>query len=170
MEHPTYLQSEVLHINSDIENLVICAPEHHGRKVAALLYGLKKFVNCEQGALAVLVHSKEAAFHVQHILATLTHLPCFNLYQKQPPEDLLEKLTVVGSPMQIEALRKDLKDRVQYMLALEFDYLTSFGYSECLHRLFGSSQGAFVLVVGSESKELAEFKEKYFKKTLNVTL
>lgn len=46
IEHPTYLQGEVFGINSEIENLVVCAPEKHGRKLAALLYCLKKFVNC----------------------------------------------------------------------------------------------------------------------------
>lgn len=84
IQHPTYLQSEVLAIKSEIDNLVVCAPEKHGRKLAAMLYGLRKFTNCEQGVLAVLVHSKEAAFAAQHLLATLTHLPCVNLYQRQP--------------------------------------------------------------------------------------
>lgn len=53
---------------------------------------------------------------------------------------------------------------------MEFDYLTSFGYSDCLNRLFESVKAVYVLVVGSESPELTKFKEKYLKKTLNVTL
>lgn len=76
----------------------------------------------------------------------------------------------MGSPLQFEVLRKDLKDRTQYLLAMEFDYLTSFGYSDCLSRLFESVKAVYVLVVGSESPELTKFKEKYLKKTLNVTL
>ena len=76
----------------------------------------------------------------------------------------------MGSPLQFEALRKELKDRVQYLLAMEFDYLTGFGYGDCLVRLFESIKAIFILVVGSESPELTTFKEKYLKKTLNVTL
>jgi hypothetical protein len=114
-------------------------------------------VNCEQGVLAILVHSKEAAFTVQHLLTGLTHLPCFNLYQKKPSEEQ-EKIVVIGSPLQIENLSKEIKDRVQYLIAMEFDYLTSFGYIDCMRRLFASIKTVYILVLNTPCSELTEFK------------
>lgn len=98
---------------------MICAPEGHGKKIGSLLYSLKKFVNIESGVMAVLVYSKQAAFQVQHILTGLTHLEVYNTYQRVP-EQSEGKMVVVGSPTQFENLHKQIKDRTEIMVAMEF--------------------------------------------------
>jgi hypothetical protein len=46
----------------------------------------------------------------------------------------------------------------------------SFGYGDCMRRVYEVIKPMHVIVCSSQIPELAEFKEKFLKKTLNVTL
>lgn len=116
-----------------------------------------------------MAHSKDLSQELGALLAVISRTPIINLFMEKWQSNN-KKSIIIGSPLQLSALTKEIKDSVSLVVICEADFLFGFGYGAHLEQLATELPSTTIYQISciKIGSELEAFKGKWMKKVVKI--